>query len=207
VCLFFADLRHEEGDNKLLGGKYMKTLTTIALTILILLGQNATAFSKPVETPTGRDFEVDGSFAFATGPDSFDAGWGFNFGAGYMLRTINRNLQARIDISYYNFSTDVGFTSLSYTRVPFTVSGRYYFPINDRLKAFAQAGLETSIDHFDVPDGFGFKHSKNEVNLGISPGAGIEINVNPNISLFVLGRFHLISDSYFSNQFGIAAHF
>jgi opacity protein-like surface antigen len=185
----------------------VKTLTIVVLTTLILLGQNATAFSKTVETPTGRDFEVDGSFAVATGPDSFDAGYGFNFGAGYMLRTIDRNLQARIDISFFNFSNDVGNISLSYTRVPITVSGRYYFPINDKLRAFAQAGLETSIDHFDYIASNGFKQSKDEVNLGISPGAGIEFNVNQNISLFVLGRFHLISDSYFSNQFGMAAHF
>lgn len=185
----------------------MKTLTTIALTILILLGQNATAFSKTVDTPTGRDFEVDGSFAFATGPDSFDAGYGFNFGAGYLLRTIDRNLQARFDISYYYFSYDnFAGVSLAYTRVPITFSGRYYFPLNERLKAFAQAGLETSIDHFDLYEN-GFKRSKGEVNLGVSPGAGIEFNVNPNISLFVLGRAHLISDSYFSTQVGIASHF
>jgi len=208
--LLFPSLRHDEYETQS-GGKDMKTLTIVALTILILLGQNATAFSKTVETPTGRDFEVDGSFAFATGPDSFDAGYGFNFGAGYLLRTIDRNLQARLDISFYSFSYDYwtgfGSTSLSYTRVPVTVSGRYYLPISDKLKAFAQAGLETSIDHFDYIAPNGVKRSKNEVNLGISPGAGIEFNVNQNISLFALGRFHLISDSYFSNQFGIAAHF
>jgi opacity protein-like surface antigen len=189
----------------------MKTLTIVVLTILILLGQNATAFSKTVATPARGDFEVDGSFALATGPDSFDAGYGFNFGAGYLLRTIDKNLQARIDISYYSFSYDYGTgfgsTSLSYTRVPVTVSGRYYFPINTKLKAFAQAGLETSIDHFDYIAPSGFKQSKNEVNLGISPGGGIEFNVNPNVSLFVLGRAHLISDSYFSTQFGFASHF
>jgi opacity protein-like surface antigen len=189
----------------------MKTLTIVVLTLLILLGQNATAFSKTVETPSRGDFEVDGSFAFATGPDSFDAGYGFNFGAGYLLRTIDRNLQARVDISFFNFSYDYwtgfGSTSLSFTRVPITVSGRYYFPINNRLKAFAQAGLETSVDSFDYIAPDGSKRSKNEVNLGISPGGGIEFNLNPNISFFVLARFHLISDSYFSNQFGIAAHF
>jgi opacity protein-like surface antigen len=187
--------------------KNMKTLTTVVFTIVILLGLNAAAFSKTTEAPAGRDFEVDGSFAFATGPDSFDAGYGFNFGAGYMLRTIDRNLQARFDISYYYFSYDnFAGVSLSYTRVPITVSGRYYFPINEKVDVFAQAGLETSVDHFDIYEG-GFKRSRGEVNLGISPGAGIEFNVNRDISLFVLGRAHLISDSYFSTQFGIASHF
>ncbi len=182
----------------------MKILTTIMFAIVILLGLNATAFSKTEGTPAGRDLEVDGSFAFATGPDSFDAGYGFNFGAGYML---DRNLQARFDISYYYFSYDnFAGVSLSYTRVPITVSGRYYFPINEPLKVFAQAGLETSVDHFDLYEN-GFKRSKGEVNLGISPGGGIEFYANRDISFFVLGRAHLISDSYFSTQFGIASHF
>jgi opacity protein-like surface antigen len=80
-------------------------------------------------------------------------------------------------------------------------------PINSKLKAFVQAGLETSIDRFDYIAADGFRRTHSEVNLGISPGAGIEFNANPNISFFILSRAHLISDSYFSTQFGIASHF
>jgi opacity protein-like surface antigen len=203
----FNYIRKNRGQHQEKGDKNMKTLATVVFTIVILLGLNATAFSQTAVAPAGRDYEVDGSFAFATGPDSFDAGWGFNFGAGYMLRTIDRNLQARFDISYYYFSYDnFAGVSLTYTRVPITVSGRYYFPINEKLKALAQFGLETSVDHFDLYED-GFKRSRGEVNLGVSPGAGIEFDVNPNVSLFVLGRAHLISDSYFSTQFGVASHF
>jgi len=191
----------------------MKTVAIISLTMLILLGLNTTASAKTAraaETSSAGNLEVDGSFAFATGPGSYDRGFGLSFGAGYQLGEIDRNLQARVDISFYNFSYDYqqggGTTNLSYTRVPITVSGRYSLPIIDRLKAFAQAGIETSIDHFDYYAN-GSKHSKSEVNIGISPGAGVEFFVNPDISVFALGRFHLVSDSYFSMQFGVASHF
>jgi len=76
-------------------------------------------------------------------------------------------------------------------------------PIVDRLRAFGQAGLETSIDNFDTAG----NQRESEVNVGIAPGAGIEFFVNPKVSVFALGLAHLISDSYFSMQFGVATHF
>ncbi len=86
-------------------------------------------------------------------------GFGLNFGAGYTFPDIN--LQARVDVSYFDFSYDyAGLYDFSYTRIPITVSARYYFPINDSLKAFAQAGIETSIDSFDEPTFFfGLNHN------------------------------------------------
>jgi len=192
----------------------MKKITASVLALFFLLSAATAAFAKAGASSTANsmgtgDFEVDGAFSFATGPGSFDAGFGFNFGVGYMLSQLDKNLQARVDFSYYDFSYTYGLYGydLHYTRFPFTVSGRYYFPIVNRLKAFAQVGLETSIDSFDYVDGFGNKRSKSEVNLGITPGGGIEFFINRNASIFALGRWHLISDDYFSMQFGAAYHF
>lgn len=197
----------------------MKRFMIVLFSVLFLFGTATVVFAKttkPSRSTTAAsssdngDFEVDGSFAFATGPGDFGSGYGVNFGAGYMLKSIDKNLQARVDISYYDFSYTYGFGygyDLTYTRIPVTVSARYYFPINDRLKAFAQAGLETSFDSFDYVDGFGNKHTRSDVNLGISPGAGIEFYPTPKVSIFAVGRIHMISDSYFSMQFGGAFHF
>jgi hypothetical protein len=191
----------------------MKNSVFAVLAILFILSSGTIAFARTghsAESPAAGAFEVDGSFAFATGPDSFDSGFGLNFGAGYTLGTVDKNLQARVDLSFFQFKYDYffggGTTGLTYTRIPLTVSGRYYFPIIDRLRAFAQAGLETSFDNFDFYEN-GNKHSKSEVNLGVSPGGGVEFFVNRNLSLFALGRAHIISDSYFSMQFGVASHF
>jgi len=187
----------------------MNKLATMALAMFLLVGCGTVAFAKSAKSASVSDsgvFEVDGSFGLATGPGSFDGGPGINIGAGYMLTSIDKNLQARVDLSYYDFSSTYWIYDISYTRIPVTVSARYYFPINDRLKAFAQAGIETSFDSFDHPVGV-VKQSKSEVNIGLSPGGGIEFSVAPQVSIFALGRAHVIADSYFSMQFGAAFHF
>ena len=187
-------------------GGIMHKLAAISLAIFFLAGGNA-AFAGSATVSDKGIFEVDGSFGVGIGSGPLDNGGGVNFGAGYMLNTIDSNLQARIDLSYYDFSTDFMGYDLSYTRIPFTVSARYYFPINDRLTAFAQAGIETSFDSFESYEGTVNKHTENEVNLGISPGGGIEFSVLPDVTIFALGRIHIITDNYFSMQFGAAFHF
>jgi opacity protein-like surface antigen len=192
----------------------MKRTAVSILALFFLLSAAPAAFAKAgtsgsLNAGGMHDLEWDGAFSFATGPGSFDAGPGFNFGVGYTLSQVDKNLQARLDVSFYDFSYNYGFFDydLHYTRVPFTVSGRYYFPITSRFKAFAQAGLETSFDSFDYVDGFGNKRSKNEVNLGVTPGGGVEFFINRNASIFAVGRWHLIKDDYFSMHFGAAYHF
>jgi len=184
----------------------MNKTVTIVLVVLVLFFARATVFAKSVSSLGAGDYEVDGSFAAASGPGDFNSGYGINFGAGYMLTTIDKNLQGRIDLSYYSFSRDYLGNGLSYWRLPITVSARYYFPIIDRLSAFAQVGLETSWDSYDYVDAYG-KHSKAQFNLGVSPGGGIEFFVDRNVSIFGIVRTHLITDSYVSMQLGAAVHF
>ncbi|HEY6010229.1 MAG TPA: hypothetical protein VIX18_02070 [Nitrospirota bacterium] len=185
-----------------------RSVLAVLMVFVIVVGMGSLAFAESGGAATSKNFEIDGSFGFATGPGDFDAGYGLNFGAGYTLGQVDKNLQIRVDLSYYDFSyTDWYGYDLSYTRVPFTVSARYYFPIIERLKAFAQAGLETSFDSYDYYDAFGDKHTKNEVNLGFSPGGGAEYSILPELSVFGLARWHVISDGYFSMQFGAAYHF
>ena len=194
----------------------MKKTAIAVLVVIFIIGLSQAVFAKSARTSrtttsySSGEYEVDGSFGFATGPGDFGSGFGVNFGFGAMLPTIDPNLQARVDISYFDFSYDYGYLgygyNLDYTRIPVTFSARYYFPINDRLKAFAQAGLEMSFDSYDYVAA-GYKHSESDVNLGLSPGGGIEFTLNPQVSIFALGRIHMISDDYFSMQFGGAFHF
>lgn len=185
----------------------MKNSGIALLAALFLLCSGTLTFAKASKTSSdttqSREFEVDGSFAPASGPGGYNGGFGVNFGAGYTLSPIDKDLQARFDFSFYQFKNDFTWGTGTYTRVPFTVSARYYLPIVDKLRAFGQAGIEMSMDTFDNSA----NRRNNEVNLGISPGAGVEFFVNRNISIFALGRAHLISDSYFSMQFGVASYF
>ena len=186
----------------------MKRTITAVLTLALVLTVTtvipttaAAAGSKP------GPYEIDGSIGFGSGSGDFDAGFGANFGAGYMLDSIDKNLQARIDLGYYNFSRDFFGIGLDFTRMPITIGARYYFPVADQLKLFAQAGVETSLDKKDTFDLFMGKHSKSEVNLGITPGAGVDFSISPEVSAFAVASIHLISDDYFSMQFGAAYHF
>ncbi len=187
----------------------MKKLMLI-LTAAILLAAAGTSAFAATKTEPGV-YEIDGSLGFGSGPGDFDAGVGVNFGAGMMLNSIDKNLQARIDFGYYDFSTDFLFVSMDYIRIPITISGRYYMPLNDQLKIFAQAGLESSVDSKDnvigVFDGLPIKQTKNQVKLGLTPAAGVQFFITPDVSLFAVGSVHLIADSYFTMQFGAGFHF
>ncbi len=185
----------------------MKKIVILIANLLLLSVLALPALAEPATTSADQStIEVDGSLMFASGPDSFDSGFGLNFGAGYTLGTIDKNLQARIDIGYLKFSRDFYALSLDYTRIPVTISARYYFPLDNRMKLFAQAGVETSFDDKDSFSIFG-KQSKSELNVGLTPGGGIDFSINPMVSVFALGNVHLISDSYYSLQLGCAVHF
>jgi opacity protein-like surface antigen len=185
----------------------MKKLSIILLMVFLMGGMTTTALGASGSMTSNEGaYELDGSLGFGSGPGDFDAGFGVNFGAGYTMNSIDKNLQARIDVSYFNFERDFFGLNLDYTRVPFTISGRYYLPLNDQLKVFGQVGIETSFDSIDRVDNFG-KRSKDEVNVGLTPGAGLEFFVNPQFSVFALARVHMISSGYFSMHFGGAVHF
>jgi opacity protein-like surface antigen len=182
-----------------------KTVFTLLVAFVTLsVGTISYAKSSGTEgTASSGVYEFDASLAPATGPGDYNGGFGINFGIGYMLKAIDKNLQVRFDLSFYQFNNDFPWGRGTYTRVPMTVSARYYVPIVDKLRVFGQAGLETSVDNFDNS-----AHQRiSEVNIGFAPGAGIEFFVNPKVTVFALGVAHLISDSYFSTQFGVATHF
>jgi opacity protein-like surface antigen len=189
----------------------MKKFGASAVIVCLLLSMATAGYAETgAASMAPEDFSIDGSFGFATGPGSFDQGLGVNFGAGYMLKGIDKNLQARVDLSFFEFEYDYWGAGtaydLSYTRIPLTIGARYYFPIIERVRAFAQAGIETSYDSYDYYDN-GAKHSKSEVNLGFTPGGGAEYFFTRNASAFALARVHMIADSYFSMQFGASFHF
>jgi hypothetical protein len=165
------------------------------------------ALATPVPAAYGADtMQLDASIGYGSGPNDFDAGFGFNFGGGYNLPSIDKNLQLRMEIGYFMFDRGVLGTTLDYTRMPFGFGARYYLPVADRLKLFGQATAEISVDEFDVFDAFG-KRSESEVNLGATPAVGVDFALSPQLSLFGTASMHLISDSYFSMQFGTAYHF
>lgn len=183
----------------------MKRIIVIALTALMTLGLTVPAFAKE-----GRsDVEVDGSVVLATAPASgFDTGFGVTVGVGAMLPQIDKNLQGRFDLSYFTWSDSQFGIDVSYTRIPFLFSGRYYVPARDnRLRVYVQGGLELSYDKVEVATPFFGKASATETRIGLVPGAGIEYKLSPTLGFVADARWHIITDSYLTVQFGLASHF
>ncbi len=189
----------------------MKKIALLILVVLVLLGMTATAFAKTVESYQ-QGVEVDASLVVASAPASgFDTGVGVTFGAGTMLPQIDRNLQGRVELSYFSWSATEFGVDVTYTRIPIDIAGRYYIPTQaDNLKLYLQAGLEISFDKVEAagPSPFGTSTSSESTsNLGIVPGVGIDYKINQNLSLVADLRAHLISDSYLTIQGGVAYHF
>jgi opacity protein-like surface antigen len=194
----------------------MKRIAIITLAALITLSMTAPAFAK-AGTSTSQDTEIDGSVVLATAPASgFDTGLGITVGAGTTLPHIDKNLQGRVDISYFTWSASQFGVDVSYTRIPLLFSGRYFVPTRDnRLKVYIQGGLELSFDKVEAaitlpspPFAFGtVKESSSETRIGLVPGAGIEYKLSPTLGLVVDARWHIITDGYLTVQFGLASHF
>lgn len=121
------------------------------------------------------------------------SGYGFSIGGGYEIQD---DLQIRGDVSYFSWTLDSVGDSLTYSRMPISVSARQYFPVQQNLKAYGQAGLEMSLDKFEWSDIASSVSSTSESNFGITPGGGIEYSINPQLSIGVQGLYHIITNSY-----------
>ncbi len=170
---------------------------------------------------SGAKTEVDGMLSVGSDPVSgFGTAVGIGAGIGFdlsdSLRVSSGKLFGRADINYFNWSDTEFGTSLNYTRVPIFLGGRYYVPMSGSpVDIFLEAGLEISFDSVETavpifaPPFFGaVKQSENNLNVGISPGIGIEVPISNN-GLFVGAdaRWHLITDSYFTFSFVLGKKF
>jgi hypothetical protein len=189
----------------------MKKFALITLATLIACSSiTTTVYAKATGSPYSQDTEVDGSIAVASAPASgFDTGWGVTFGFGMMLPQINRDLQGRVELSYYEWSATEFGSDVTYKRVPVDIGGRFFLPTQSgNLKVFVQGMLEVSFDTVEVSNfPFPGTASENETRLGLVPGAGIELKFNPSLSFVADARWHIITDDYLTLQAGLAYHF
>jgi len=180
----------------------MKKIALFALAAIVLLSLTTAAFAKEASS---QQMEIDASLVVASAPASgFDTGLGVTFGAGVM---VDKNLQARAEFSYFSWSATEFGVSVDYTRVPIFGGVRYFIPTQDnKLKVYVEGGLEISFDSVEVAVP-GFRSSESDVHLGLVPGAGIEVKINPNLGIMAGFRWHLITDDYLTFQGGLAYHF
>lgn len=175
------------------------------LTALFMLGSLSTSYAKSGE------MEVDVSGVYGSEPVSgfgFGGTYGLNIGGGY---EVVDNFQARVDMAFLSWSAtyDYGWgikLDLAYKRTPITFSGRYYYPVQNNLLLYGQAGLEISLDTAEAAVA-GIKVSESATNLGITPGAGIIYKVTPQVGIFGDVKWHIITDSYFTLQAGLSYSF
>lgn len=179
----------------------MKLIRLAMLCVLVTVAMTATALAAK------GDKEVDFSAGMASDPyGGFGVGWGLDVGGGYEFLDdftpgiSGDTLQLRGDIGYHQWSAG-DFVDVTARRIPVTVSCRYYYPIRQvkNLRVYGQAGLSLSFDHMSA-DGLS---SHSEVNLGVTPGAGVEYRLNNQFSLTAGMNGHLISDPYLTVQGGL----
>jgi opacity protein-like surface antigen len=180
----------------------MKRLMIVTIAALLALAAGTQAFAKSEQMGNA---EVDASLVVASAPTSeFDNTLGLAIGGGVM---VDNNIQARVDLTFLSFDGSFFGTDLTYSRIPVTVSGRYYIP-TDSVKAFVQGGLELSFDKIDVGTFIpGFKLTSSETNLGATAGAGLDVPITSQLSFVADVRLHLISNDYVTLQGGVAMHF
>lgn len=160
------------------------------------------------------DKEVNVGLGYGSAPASgFGSAIGFSVGGGYEIQD---NTQVRADIASFGWKQTLYGMDLKYTRMPITVSGRQYYPMQNNLKAYGQLGLEMSMDKVDVAvPGYTSAYysvpattaSASETHFGITPGGGIEFAVTPQISVGGDVAYHIITDSYFTLGINAGYHF
>lgn len=161
----------------------------------------------PVFAKTG-DKSVNVGLNFGSEPVSgFGSTTGFSIGGGY---EIEDNMQIRGDISFFSWEQSAGGIDLKYARTPITISGRQYLPLQEGLRAYGQFGVEYSLDTVEVAiNWFGTttKAEASENHFGITPGAGIEYAITPQISVGAEAMYHIITDPYFTLGINAGYHF
>ena len=185
----------------------MKRIVIIFAAVLLALSTGTQAFAKSEQMGNA---EVDASLVWASAPASgFDSTIGLAIGAGIMLPQIDKNLQGRVDITFLSFDGSFFGTDVTYSRVPVTVSGRYYIPTDQSVKIYGQAGAELSFDKVETASPFfpGLKASASDVNLGLVGGVGVDVAITPQLSFVADARLHVITDYYLTIQGGVALHF
>jgi hypothetical protein len=196
------------------GNEMRRSMRIMIVTLLAAL-LCSSAFAATASS--GYKTEVDGMLSVGSDPvGGFGTAVGIGAGVGFdlsgSLKPSSGKLFGRVDINYFNWDETVFGTSLNYTRVPIFLGGRYYVPMSGSpVDIFLEAGLEISFDSVDtaVPIFFpAFKTTQNDLNVGISPGIGIEVPISNN-GLFVGAdaRWHLITDSYFTFSFVLGKKF
>ncbi len=185
-------------------------LVLVALLVATLLSGNAFA----AKASPGYRTEIDGMLSIASDPGGdFGSTLGLGVGMGFdlsdTLKPSSGKIFGRVDINYFNWDQTVFGVDLEFTRIPIFVGGRYYIPTHDaKIDIFVEAGLEFSFDDEEVfVPGLG-KASSSDLNIGLTPGIGIEVPIS-NDGLFVGGdaRWHIVDNDYFTVSFVIGKRF
>lgn len=154
------------------------------------------------------EMSVDVSGSYASEPvTGFGSTIGFGIGGNY---GISKELAGRVDLNYYSWKYDYsdfwGSYSSTYTRMPIFAGARYLIPMDNTMNAYVEGGVELSFDSFEIAWG-GFKTTGSETKFGITPGAGIEYSINPNIYVGANARYHIVTNPYLTAGVNVGYRF
>lgn len=177
----------------------------LAASTLLTLSVAATSFAAV------GDKEIDLNLGLATESASGSGtGWGFSVGGGHELLAVpavkGSTLQLRGDIGYNSWKKD----PVTVTRVPVSGGGRLYVPVEavKNLRAYGEGSFELSFDKSEQDfGGLSGKVSESKIRFGLSPAAGVEFAVTPQISVGAALKYHIIASGYLNASVGVGCKF
>jgi opacity protein-like surface antigen len=134
------------------------------------------------------DKSVEAGFAIANKANKDDkVPFGGSGGFGY---EILQSLQVRADIAYLQKSSG----DVSTYRLPIDLGLRYLHQASEKVTLIGQGGLE-------------FSMNKDDNQIGLSLGGGVEYAVSPQAGIISTLVFHFVPGGYVSWNTGVAFHF
>lgn len=165
----------------------------ILLMLLLLTGiTSSNVFAK------AGDVSIEGFAGIGIGPDDPDFDFGSTFGGGIGFGyEISDNFQLRTDVAYYKWDDTItdpflGNVKLTLRNIPVFLGGRYYAPLNEKVRIFGELGLGVNFYEAEFKI-LGTSISESETKLGVIPGIGIEVMMTPRLGLGASARYHAIS--------------
>lgn len=153
----------------------------------------APSFADADEDSRLRNISIDAGATMSTSPASgWESATGLSFGLVYRL---GNNAGIRVAVERYKFP---GINpSLTYTRMPVFLGGRFYFWGFGDIWSHADLGMEMSIDQRQYISG-GAVLTENQSNVGGAALYGILYEVTEHLFMGADVKWHLNKNSYWS---------
>lgn len=186
----------------------MKLAKAARIVVVLGLASACVAALAPAASAKTGDVEASLDLDIAPSPNNtvgFGTAVGLTGGLGF---EVARDLQARGDISFYNWSGSQFGANVAYTRVPIDAGLRKYFSMGQSpLRPFVEGEVELSFDSVGAGAPGGIKTSVTNERLGVLFAGGTEYRIDEHFGAEAMLKYHLVSNGYLTFALGMNYRF